>query len=85
MGGEELTKDADGSVQSPEGWMVRFVRPDLIEYCTARAACLVNVGYSPSDKSRPIYASESSSELFPHLHEHLASATRLFQGQYVIV
>lgn len=81
----ELKKDSDGSVQSAEGWIVRFVGPDLIEYCSGRAACLVNVGYVPAQKMRPIYASESSSDLFPHLREHLASAARLFQGRYVVV
>ena len=82
---QELTKDPDGAVQSAEGWMVRFLGPDLIEYCTERAACLVNVDYSRAEHTRKIYASESASDLFPDLREHLASAARLFQGQYVVV
>jgi hypothetical protein len=85
MGEQNLKREADGTVQSAEGWMVRFLGPDLLEYCTERAACLVNVGYSPAERARQIYASESSSDLFPHLREHLASAARLFQGQYVVV
>jgi len=80
-----LERTGDGSVRSREGWVVRFLGPDLIEYCSGRAACLVNVAWSPVDRARRIYASESSSELFPHLREHLAAAMRLFQGHYVVV
>jgi hypothetical protein len=34
---------------------------------------------------RQIYASESTSDLFPRLREHLRSAAPLLQGQYVVV
>ncbi len=82
---EALKRGPDGSVQSVDGWRVRFLGPDLIEYCCGRTACLVNVVYSPAERARHIHATESSSELFPHLHEHLASASRLFNGPYVVV
>ncbi len=76
---------ADGAVSCSDGWAVRFVAPDLLEYSHGQAACLVNVGVEPSDRERRIYASESSSELFPQLREHLQSALRHFKGQYVVV
>ena len=76
---------ADGAVSCSDGWAVRFVAPDLLEYSHGQAACLVNVGVEPSDRERRIYASESSSELFPLLREHLQSALRHFKGQYVVV
>lgn len=80
-----LMQAQDGAVQSDEGWVVRFLGPELIEYCTDRSACLVNVRYSASAKARQIYATESSSELFPNLNEHLRRAAQLFHGQYVVV
>ena len=76
---------ADGAVSCSDGWAVRFIAPDLLEYSHGQAACLVNVGVEPSDRERRIYASESSSELFPLLREHLQSALRHFKGQYVVV
>ena len=76
---------ADGAVSCSDGWAVRFIAPDLLEYSHGQAACLVNVGVEPSDRERRIYASESSSELFPQLREHLQSALRHFKGQYVVV
>lgn len=76
---------ADGAVSSAEGWVVRFVTPDLLEYSAGQSACLVNVGYAVSDGAYRIYASESSSDLFPQLIEHLRSAARHFRGQYVVV
>ncbi len=76
---------ADGAVSCSDGWAVRFVAPDLLEYSHGQAACLVNVGVEASDRERRIYASESSSELFPQLREHLQSALRHFKGQYVVV
>ena len=76
---------ADGAVCCADGWAVRFVAPDLLEYSQGQAACLVNVGFAPSASERRIYASESSSELFPQLREHLQSAVGHFKGQYIVV
>lgn len=80
-----LKQVADGAVQSDEGWVVRFIGSELIEYCTGRSACLVNVRYSSNDRARQIYATESCSELFPDLRDHLRSVARMFEGQYVVV
>jgi len=85
MTDSELMRVGDGSVESTEGWAVRLVGPELIEYSSGVAACLVNVGYVPGLRVRQIYASESASELFPHLREHLRCAAPLFQGHYVVV
>jgi hypothetical protein len=85
MTGSELMRVADGAVESSEGWVVRQIGPDLMEYCCGSAACLVNVGYSPEVRARQIFASESTSELFPRLREHLRSAAPLFEGRYVVV
>ena len=76
---------ADGAVCCSDGWAVRFVAPDLLEYSQGQAACLVNVGREASHSERCIYASESSSELFPRLREHLQAAVGQFKGQYVVV
>jgi len=81
----QLQARADGAVSCSEGWAVRFVAPDLLEYSHGQAACLVNVGNDTHARERRIYASESSSELFPLLREHLQSAVGYFKGQYVVV
>ena len=81
----QLQARADGAVSCSDGWAVRFVAPDLLEYSHGQAACLVNVGVASSQRERRIYASESSSELFPLLREHLQSAVHHFKGQYVVV
>lgn len=82
----QLQARADGAVSCSDGWAVRFVAPDLLEYSHGQAACLVNVGgVEASRTERHIYASESSSDLFPQLREHLQSALRHFKGQYVVV
>src|SRR4030095_5340649 len=78
-----LTVAADGTVRSSEGWAVRLIAPDLLEYCQGPSACLVNVDYVPARQVVEVYASESTSELFPRLHEHLQSAMRLFSGRYI--
>jgi hypothetical protein len=75
----------DGTVVSSEGWAVRQLRPDLLEYCQGRAACLVNVAYAPTLHVCQVYASESASELFPHLVEHLRRAAGLFKGHYIVI
>lgn len=85
MTDSELMRVEDGSVESSEGWVARLIGLELIEYCSGSAACLVNVGYSPTNRARQIYATESISELFPNLREHLRSAAPLFQGRYVVV
>jgi len=76
---------ADGGVESSEGWTVRLLGPDLLEYLDGSAACLVNVGYEPQRHVRQVYASESASDLFPRLHERLQRAVPLFKGRYVVV
>ena len=76
---------SDGGVACTDGWAVRFIAPDLLEYSQGQAACLVNVGMDASARERRIYASESSSALFPQLREHLQSALGHFKGQYVVV
>ena len=81
----KLDARSDGAVSCGDGWAFRFVAPDLLEYSHGQAACLINVGYEASDRERRIYASESTSELFPRLREHLQSAVRHFKGQYVVV
>jgi hypothetical protein len=81
----QLQARADGAVSCSDGWAVRFVAPDLLEYSQGQAACLVNVAYEASGRERRIYASESSSDLFPQLREHLQSAVRHFKGQFVVV
>jgi hypothetical protein len=81
----QLQAHADGLVASPEGWAVRVLSPELIEYCDGRAACLVNVGMPGAGRTRRIYASESCSELFPHLRENLEQAAALLKGAYVVV
>jgi hypothetical protein len=85
MTDSELMRVGDGSVESSEGWVARLIGLELIEYCSGSAACLVNVGYSQTQRARQIYATESISELFPHLCEHLRSAAPLFDGRYVVV
>ena len=85
MTDSELMRVGDGCVESSEGWMVRLVGPELMEYSSGVAACLVNVGYMPELRVRHIYASESTSELFPKLREHLRSAAPLLQGHYVVI
>lgn len=76
---------ADGGVESSEGWTVRLLGPDLLEYLEGSTACLVNVGYEASRHVRQVYASESASELFPRLQERLQRAVPLFKGRYVVV
>jgi len=76
---------ANGAVSCRDGWSVRFVAPDLLEYSQGQAACLINVGFDTVVRERRIYASESLSDLFPQLREHLQSAVGFFKGQYVVV
>jgi len=84
MVGELIIADDDGIV-SGDGWAVHVLGPTMLEYCYGSAACLVNVGYAPDQRTRKIFATESLSDLFPHLREHLQSAASMLQGQYVVV
>jgi hypothetical protein len=81
----QLIAAANGEVQSSEGWTVRLLSGDLLEYVDGRAACLVNVGSPTRQAVRPIYASESTSALFPQLREHLCMALPHLKGRYVVV
>jgi hypothetical protein len=81
----QLIAAANGQVQSSDGWTLRPLSADLLEYVDGRAACLINVGSPTRQAVRPIYASESSSELFPHLREHLRMALPYLKGHYVVV
>lgn len=85
MTDSELIRIGDNGVESSDGWSVSLVGADWIEYSTGEAACLVNVDYSAQYQARQVHASESRSELFPHLREHLRAALRLMQGRYVVV
>ena len=64
-------------------WVATLSLEDMIRFHVV--TCLVNVGVASSQRERRIYASESSSELFPLLREHLQSAVHHFKGQYVVV
>ena len=84
---KELKTASDGAVECNEGWRVRFLSPDLLEYSHSqgRVSCLVNVGYSRECHSRAIFASESTSQLAPQLREHRQSAAGLLKGRFVIL
>jgi hypothetical protein len=81
----QLIAAANGQVQSSDGWTLRPLSPDLLEYVDGPAACLINVGSPTRQAVRPIYASESSSDLFPDLREHLRMALPYLRGNYVVV
>ena len=81
----QLIAVAHGQVQSSDGWTLRPLGADLLEYDDGYAACLINIGSPTRQAVRPIYASESSSDLFPHLREHLRLALPYLKGSYVIV
>lgn len=85
MSSSTLMHTSDGAVESSEGWAVRIVGPELLEYRSGTQACLVNVGYSRVRRAREIFATESLSDLFPDLCEHLQSAAGMLQGRYVVV
>jgi hypothetical protein len=76
---------ANGQVQSSDGWMLRPLSPELLEYVDGHAACLINIGSPTRHAVRPIYASESISDLFPNLHEHVRLALPYLKGSYVVV
>ena len=80
----QLSAHANGDVHSSEGWALRSLSPELMEYIDGHTACIVNVGQSAARRVRTIYATESLSELFPHLREHLTAALPLLKGQFVV-
>jgi len=81
----QLIALANGHVHSSDGWMLRPLSADLLEYDDGHAACLINIGSPTRHAVRPIYASESMSELFPHLREHVHMALPFLKGHYVVV
>jgi hypothetical protein len=81
----QLIAAANGQVQSTDGWTLRPLGPDLLEYIDGPAACVINIGSPTRQAVRPIYASESSSDLFPHLREHVRMALPYLKGSYVVV
>jgi hypothetical protein len=84
MAGSQLHAH-DGGVESSDGWAVHVLGPNMIEYVSGAAACLVNVAYSSTHRAHRIYATESLSELFPNLLEHLQSAAGMLRGHYEVV
>jgi hypothetical protein len=81
----QLIAATNGQVRSSDGWMLRPLSPDVLEYVDGPAACLINIGSPTRQSVRPIYASESISDLFPHLHEHVRMALPYLKGNYVVV
>ncbi len=81
----QLIALANGHVHSSDGWILRPLSPDLLEYDDGQAACLINIGSPTRQAVRPIYASESISELFPNLREHVHMALPFLKGNYVVV
>lgn len=82
---QALCKRADGALVCDDGWTVRLVSPEMLEYSEGPASCIVNVGAAGHDQLRRIYASESSSEFFPRLREHLQAAAAHLSGRYEVV
>lgn len=82
---QALYKRADGALVCDDGWAVRLVSPEMLEYSEGQASCIVNVGPVGPAQLRRIYASESSSEFFPRLREHLQAAAAHLSGRYEIV
>lgn len=76
---------ADGSLACSEGWAVRFVAPDMLEYSDGESSCLINVDRVARDNARRIYATESSSDFFPGLRERLLIAARHLKGPFEVV
>jgi hypothetical protein len=81
----QLIAAANGQVRSSDGWMLRPLSADVLEYVDGPAACLINIGSPIRHAVRPIYASESISDLFPHLQEHVRMALPYLKGNYVVV
>lgn len=81
----QLIAAVNGQVRSTDGWVLRPLSPDLLEYDDGRASCLINIGRPTREAVRPIYASESTSPLFPRLGDHLRAALPYLRGNYVVV
>ena len=82
---QALRERADGTLVCDDGWTVRLVSPEMLEYSEGEASCIVNVGFVADEQLRRIYASESSSEFFPRLREHLLAAAAHLSGRYEVV
>jgi hypothetical protein len=65
--------------------VLRPVNADLLEYARGEATCLINIGHATRQMVRPIYASESLSELFPDLCENVSLALPFLKGNFVVV
>jgi len=81
----QLIAATNGQVQSSDGWVLRPINADLLEYAQGEATCLINVGHPTRQRVRPIYASESLSDLFPDLCENVSLALPYLKGDYVVV
>jgi hypothetical protein len=81
----QLIAAANGQVQSSDGWALRPINADLLEYACGEAICLINVGHPTRHRVRPIYASESLSDLFPDLRENVSLALPYLKGDFVVV
>lgn len=81
---QELWTVGPNTVTSSEGWSVSLLDSHTMEYSCGKASCVLNVDYSAIDQSHLIHASESSSELFPHLRERLQSAVQMLKGRYTV-
>lgn len=74
----------NGKVLSSEGWAVQPIGTDFLEYSDGPDACLVNLGENQPGRGRVIYASESNTEFFPLLRQHLLMALPFLRGQWVL-
>lgn len=81
----QLIAAANGRVHCSEGWVITPLGSELLEYAGERATCLVNIGRATPQRVRPIYGSESRSELFPDICDHLRRALPYLSGNYVVV
>jgi hypothetical protein len=80
-----LITTSNGHVHSTDGWVLRPIGSDVFEYDDGCGTCLINVGSPTRHAVRPIYASESTSELFPDLGDRLRAALPYLRGNYVVV
>jgi hypothetical protein len=80
-----LIAAANGQVHSSDGWVLRPVNADLLEYANGEATCLINIGHPTRQRVRPIYASESLSDLFPDLCDNVNLALPFLKGSFVVV
>lgn len=85
MTDSEFLRVSSNGVESSDGWAVQFLAPDLLEYRCGYKACLLNVDYSAEHRATQIYATESRSDLFPQLLQHLRAAVGQLHGCYRVV